>query len=186
MSRSILDEKFEVMELLGMKALCSEERIADELVPAGLYKYDLKEKEDGDVFVYELVAPYVDYMHECTILTLEPIDFGGRGKNCLYFKDLPKDYYPGVDGTYMTIREFMSLDCFYKDISKSKKANMAYWDVIDHLTETYIKGLAAVGYLGKNLDENDLLEIGKEITEKATEILRKDYGYEFPYVDENY
>lgn len=89
----------------------------------------------------------------------------------------------------------------------NKKANMAYWDEIDHLAEVYVKKLVKysdtkVNVYGscytfediKDMDaeerkearEEGIMEIGKEITEFAVKLLEEHYGANFPYVDENY
>ena len=88
-----------------------------------------------------------------------------------------------------------------------KKANMMYWDDIDHLAEAYVKKLVKYSYTKVNLygscyteedikdmdveerkeaREEGIMEIGKEITEFAVKLLEKHYGANFPYVDENY
>lgn len=89
----------------------------------------------------------------------------------------------------------------------NKKANMAYWDAIDNLAESYVKKLIKHSetkvnvygscYTEEDIEEMDaeerkearedgIMEIGKEITEFATKLLEQYYGANFPYVDENY
>lgn len=89
----------------------------------------------------------------------------------------------------------------------NKKANMAYWDEIDHLAEIYVQKLAKysdtkVNLYGscyteediKDMDaderkearEEGIIEIAKDITEFAVKLLEDHYGANFPYVDENY
>lgn len=73
----------------------------------------------------------------------------------------------------------------------AKKANMAYWDEIDDLTEEYVKNLLVFGHYGILIDEDEdeddvILELSKEITEFATKLLTERLNAEFPYVDENY
>ena len=88
-----------------------------------------------------------------------------------------------------------------------KKANMMYWDTIDHLTETYVKKLVKYSdtklnlygscYEAEDIKEMDaeerkeareegIMEIAKDITEFAVKLLEERYGADFPYVDENY
>ena len=79
-----------------------------------------------------------------------------------------------------------------------KKANMAYWDMIDDLADEYVKGLMAMSHKEIPQDEDEfeevfeedfnevVTELGKEITELATKLLEERLGAEFPYVDENY
>ena len=70
----------------------------------------------------------------------------------------------------------------------AKKANMMYWDEIDWLAEGYIKQLLAYSRPAVVLEdeENEILEMGKEITEFAIKMLEERCGANFPYVDENY
>ena len=88
-----------------------------------------------------------------------------------------------------------------------KKANMAYWDAIDEITENYVRRLMkhsvvkinpyGSSYTEEDIEEMDadelaevkdeaIMEIAKEITSFATQFLEKNYGAEFSYVDENY
>lgn len=74
-----------------------------------------------------------------------------------------------------------------------KKANMAYWDEIDWVTEDYVKALIVRSHkeipTGDEFEEefdDVVLELGKEITEFATKLLEERLGAEFPYVDEDY
>lgn len=89
----------------------------------------------------------------------------------------------------------------------NKKANMAYWDMVDSVTESYVKKLIKLSatkvnvysscYTDEDIKEMDaeerkdaraegIMEIAKEITEFAVKLLEEQYGAEFPYVDENY
>lgn len=79
----------------------------------------------------------------------------------------------------------------------AKKANMAYWDEIDWVTEDYVKALIVRSHkeipTGDEFEEefdedfDDVVtEMAKEITEFATKLLEDRIGAEFPYVDENY
>lgn len=106
----IRKEKFEVIELMGQKALFSEERLDKNIIPEGLYSYELREAKVSEVFEYDCIAEYIDYMHAGTVIMKEPIDF--KGAEVLYFDDLPKEYYPGTNGKYpyMTIDEFINSD----------------------------------------------------------------------------
>lgn len=67
----------------------------------------------------------------------------------------------------------------------TKKGNMAYWDDIDSEAEEYIRNLAALSEDPIDLDDDEIIEIGKEITDIAINVL-KHYGARYPYVDENY
>lgn len=72
----------------------------------------------------------------------------------------------------------------------TKKGNMAYWDMIDYLSEEYVKDLINMSNPEVQIDDEDfddvVLELGKEITEFATKLLEERIGAKFPYVDENY
>ena len=78
-----------------------------------------------------------------------------------------------------------------KDAGYKKKGNVAMWDAIDALTEEYLQKL--LEFSEKNVDpdsfedfEQDILDLGKEITETAVDALEKKFGAEFVYVDCNY
>ena len=89
----------------------------------------------------------------------------------------------------------------------NKKANMAYWDAIDTLTEEYVRKLVEYNttkdslygyeYTEEDIEEMDdeereeareqgVMEVAKDITEFAVKLLEDHYGANFPYVDENY
>ena len=73
----------------------------------------------------------------------------------------------------------------------AKKANMAYWDSIDDLTEEYVRALLKFTHSPIRVDENEdeddvFLEVSKEVTELAVKLLEERFSAEFPYVDENY
>lgn len=73
----------------------------------------------------------------------------------------------------------------------NKKANMAYWDAIDGVTEDYLRALLEFNHsplkVPDDEDEDDVfLRLGKEITELAIKMLEDNFGAYFPYVDENY
>ncbi len=74
------------------------------------------------------------------------------------------------------------------DIS-DKKANMAYWDEIDNTSEEFVTAFLSHSVTSEQLDEDEVLEIGKEVTEFMLSKLRE-YGINtdtaYPYVDENY
>lgn len=75
----------------------------------------------------------------------------------------------------------------------SKKGNMAYWDAIDELSTEFASKLIECSTRPVKcgdefvLDDDDIMiDISKQITEFATNLLMSEYGAEFPYVDENY
>ena len=78
-----------------------------------------------------------------------------------------------------------------EDAGYKKKGNVAMWDAIDALTEEYLQKL--LEFSEKKVDpdgfegfEQDILDLGKEITETAVDALEKKFGAEFVYVDCNY
>lgn len=68
----------------------------------------------------------------------------------------------------------------------NKKANMAYWDGIDDLTEEYVRNMLEISVPSIVLEYDDILALGKEITDFVVAHLEKEVGANFPYVDENY
>ena len=178
-----IKEKFEVVELLGIKALFTEERIRNTEVPKGLYKYELRESDDPDTFIFASLEEEVYVNHAGTILSVTPIDLGTN--SYIDFSELDDDDCPGFDGTYMSIEDYFTYNptCF-----SDKKRNMEYWDSIDNLSEKYIKNLSSLGFDGNDFDESgsDIIYLGKKITEFATELLKTEYDYSFPYVEGDY
>lgn len=71
------DEKLDVIEVLGAKALFSNGRLMPEEIPEGLYAYDLRESDNGNRFVS--IEPKVAVNHGGTVLMKEILDFGERG-----------------------------------------------------------------------------------------------------------
>lgn len=67
-----------------------------------------------------------------------------------------------------------------------KKANMAYWDAIDEITEDYVRNMLDMSVPSITLEYDDILSLGKEITDFVVAHLKNEVGANFPYVDENY
>lgn len=67
-----------------------------------------------------------------------------------------------------------------------KKENMRYWDAIDELTEEYVRNMLEMSVPSVVLEYDDILALGKEITDFVVAHLKKEVGVDFPYVDENY
>ena len=78
---------------------------------------------------------------------------------------------------------------FIENAKVNKKSNMAYWDEIDEVAEEFVRNFLSCSVSGNTLNEDEILDIGKEITEVMLDKLR-DYGIDtdkaYPYVDENY
>lgn len=73
-----------------------------------------------------------------------------------------------------------------EEVKMNKKNNMAYWDAIDELTEEYVRNMLEMSNPSIVLEYDDILALGKEVTDFVTEHLKKEVGANFPYVDENY
>ena len=97
----ILDEDMEMIEVLDHPALFTDGRIPREAVPAGLYAYDLYESCDTGNFCY--IAPLVVVNRGGTVLTRQPIDFGGADRI-----DLTEDTSPNFLGGAMRVHDFMA------------------------------------------------------------------------------
>ena len=102
-TQSMTDEKLEVIEILDRVALFSNGRIADNDVPTGLYKYDLRQSDDGDTFV--TVEPRVKVNHGGTVLLKEALEFDENG-----YIELDEDTSPNFNGELMTADEFINMD----------------------------------------------------------------------------
>lgn len=98
-TQSLTDEKLDVVEILDRVALFTNGRIADDEIPAGLYKYDLRQSDDGDSFC--TIEPHVAVNHGGTILLREMLDFGEDG-----YIELNEDSSPNFNGELMTTEEF--------------------------------------------------------------------------------
>ena len=101
MDTSFLDEDLEMIEVLDHPALFTDGRIPREAVPAGLYAYDLYESCDTGTFCY--IAPLVVVNRGGTVLTRQPIDFGGADRI-----DLTEDTSPNFLGGAMRVHDFMA------------------------------------------------------------------------------
>lgn len=102
-TQSMTDEKLDVIEILGRDALFSNGRIAETEIPAGLYRYDLRQSDDGDCFCS--VEPYVRVNHGGTVLLKGMLDFGESG-----YIPLDDDTCPNFLGERMTPDEFSDTD----------------------------------------------------------------------------
>lgn len=80
----------------------------------------------------------------------------------------------------------------FKRLSRDKKSNMQYWDMLDADSMIYIEKLISQSFdeNGKShhFDEDEKLFFAKNVLEKTTEELKKlsNGKITFPYVDENY
>ena len=101
MDTSFLDEDMEMIEVLDHPALFTDGRIPRKAVPEGLYAYDLYESCDTGDFCY--IASRVIVNHGGTVLTKEPIDFGGADRI-----DLTEDTSLNFLGGTMRVHDFMA------------------------------------------------------------------------------
>ncbi len=104
-AQSFVNEKLAVIELVGRKALFSNDRIKPEKVPQGLYRYDLRYSDEKNCFI--TIEPKVGVNHGGTVLMKEPLDFGKKG-----YLSLTDDTSPNFLSEDMTPKEFtqMKLD----------------------------------------------------------------------------
>ena len=168
--------KWQVVWLLGLVALFSEERINDE-IPEGLYQYDLREGDEyPDVFCFATLEEYVRVNHAGTILVSKEIDLGPDGY--IDFTKRPEDDRPGFNGTYMTVEEYLR----YSEVSTDKKSNVHYWDGMDDIAVDFIKKFAKEGFFGEELDESDIIQLAAEVRETAINKLHEWHHFEFPFV----
>ena len=102
-TQALTDEKLDVIEVLGRKALFSNGRILPEEIPEGLYAYDLRYSDEEGQFIS--IEPKVGVNHGGTVLMRELLDF--REKGYLSFID---DTSPNFLGYDLTPREFMETE----------------------------------------------------------------------------
>lgn len=104
-AQSFVNEKLAVIELVGRKALFSNDRIKPEKVPQGLYRYDLRYSDEENRFI--AIEPKVGVNHGGTVLMKEPLDFSKKG-----YLSLTDDTSPNFLSEDMTPKEFtqMKLD----------------------------------------------------------------------------
>ena len=76
-TQALTDEKMDVIEVLGRKALFSNGRILPEEIPEGLYAYDLRYSDEEGQFIS--IEPKVGVNHGGTVLMRELLDFREKG-----------------------------------------------------------------------------------------------------------
>lgn len=97
--QAMTEEKLDVIEVLGRRALFSNGRLMPEQIPKGLYAYDLRHSDDGDRFCS--IEPKVGVNHGGTVLMRDILDFGESG-----YIPLDEDTEPNFLGETMTASEF--------------------------------------------------------------------------------
>ena len=98
-TQALTEEKLDVIEVLGRRALFSNGRLMPEQIPEGLYAYDLRHSDDGDRFC--AIEPKVGVNHGGTVLMRDILDFGESG-----YIPLDEDTEPNFLGDEMTPSEF--------------------------------------------------------------------------------
>lgn len=98
-TQAMTEEKLDVIEVLGRRALFTNGRLMPEQIPEGLYAYDLRHSDDGDRFCS--IEPKVGVNHGGTVLMRDILDFGENG-----YIPLDEDTEPNFLGETMTVSEF--------------------------------------------------------------------------------
>lgn len=98
-TQAMTEEKLDVIEVLGRRALFTNGRLMPEQIPEGLYAYDLRHSDDGDRFCS--IEPKVGVNHGGTVLMRDILDFGESG-----YIPLDEDTEPNFLGETMTVSEF--------------------------------------------------------------------------------
>lgn len=95
------EERYELIEVCGQKALFSDGRISESDIPDGMYRYDLREG-GGYRTNFSSIEPNVRIDFAGSIITREPIDFGTDG-----YVELDCETKPNFLGEEMTLNEFL-------------------------------------------------------------------------------
>ena len=93
--------KFEEVEILGIPALFTTERVSRATVPAGMYAYDLQ-TDETDWTQPCVLARHILVEHYGTVLTAAPIDLPPNG----YLDLRAGDFVFGGGADMLTPREF--------------------------------------------------------------------------------
>lgn len=98
---AIDEERYELIEVYGQRALFSEGHISDSDIPDGMYHYDLREG-DGFRTYFASIEPNVRFDFAGSIITREPINFGTDG-----YVELDCETEPNFFGEELTLNEFI-------------------------------------------------------------------------------
>ncbi len=101
----ITDDDYELIEIEDQKALFTNDKLYTSTIPKGMYCYHLRHDDVGGINFVAL-EKYVCVNHGGSIITKEPIDFGGKD-----FINITEENYPNFlgEGDY-TLQEFMNGD----------------------------------------------------------------------------
>ena len=97
---NIRDEKMQAVEFMDRKALFSDTRLKKGEVPEGLYRYELRDRGDGE---FCSVEKEVVVNHAGTLLMKEPLDLGENG-----YIELDNETGLNFLGYDQTMQEFMT------------------------------------------------------------------------------
>ena len=95
-------ENYELIEVLGQKALFANERLTDADIPQGLHLAYLRESEDESLR-FGAIEPEVAVNLAGTVITKEPIDFGENG--CVEFTSETEPNFTGEEYTFSMYME---------------------------------------------------------------------------------
>lgn len=88
-------DNYERIHICGQPALFTNDRLSEDEIPAGMYLYHLRQDDDGDRFA--ALEPTVTVNHGGSVITLDPIDFGGA--DCIPLTDVTGPDFFGIDAT---------------------------------------------------------------------------------------
>ena len=95
-------DEYDLVEVEGQKALFSNERLTRADIPKGMYCYDIRSGDNGEMCSLE---KRVAVDHAGTIVTKEPINLGKLG--CIEFTD---ETSPNFLGEKMNFKDFIDYD----------------------------------------------------------------------------
>lgn len=93
---------YQLIEILGKKALFSNSRISKSDIPEGMYRYDFREDSDN---YFATIEKNVVVNYSGSIITTESIDLGESG-----YIELDKDSSPNFLGVDCPLQDF--IDCW--------------------------------------------------------------------------
>ena len=99
--QQLLNDSFDLIEVFDKKALFTNARIDKSDLPAGVYKYDLR---DGTPF-FASIEKFVGVDHAGTVLTREPIELGKS--DCIEFDE---ETSPNFLGEEITLRDYLTAE----------------------------------------------------------------------------
>ncbi len=100
-------EEYQVIQVCGVTALFSNNRLTIRDIPAGTYVYDLRDSDDGKGFAS--LERHVAVNHGGSVVTKEPINFGN--KDYIGFTDETSPNFTGEEATFgMFLRDEINLD----------------------------------------------------------------------------